>query len=53
MGGWVYDENDVDFMMNFKNFLPPAGKDSTKLDTVLKKGSSISKTYNFTRGSKI
>ena len=37
---------NVDFKMNFKNFLPPAGKDSTKLDTVLKKGSSISKTYN-------
>ena len=28
----------VDFDMNFKNFIPPTGKDSTKLDTVLKKG---------------
>ena len=36
----------VDFMMNFKNFIPPAGKDSTKIDTVLKKGSPIVKTYN-------
>jgi hypothetical protein len=33
-------------MMNFKNFIPPAGKDSTKIDTVLKKGSPIVKTYN-------
>ena len=36
----------VDFDMNFKNFIPPTGKDSTKLDTVLKKGVSISKTYD-------
>jgi len=36
----------VDFLMNFKNFIPPAGKDSTKIDTVLKKGSPIVKTYN-------
>ena len=32
--------------MNFKNFIPPAAKDSTKLDTVLTKGMSISKTYD-------
>ena len=37
---------DVDFLMNFKNFKPPSGKDSTKLDTVLKNGVSISKLYN-------
>ena len=37
---------DVDFLMNFKNFKPPSGKDSTKLDTVLKNGVSISKIYN-------
>ncbi|MDE0588005.1 MAG: hypothetical protein OSB64_06680, partial [Candidatus Marinimicrobia bacterium] len=37
---------NVDFMMNFQNFIPPAGKDSTKLDTVLKKGVTINKTYD-------
>ena len=37
---------NVDFLMNFKNFKPPAGKDSTKLDTVLKNGVTFSKTYN-------
>lgn len=36
----------VDFLMNFKNFIPPAGKDSTKIDTVLKKGTPIIKKYN-------
>jgi len=37
---------NVDFSMNFKNFLPPAGKDSIKIDTVLKKGMTLTKTYN-------
>ena len=37
---------NVDFSMNFKNFLPPTGKDSTKIDTVLKKGLTLTKTYN-------
>lgn len=37
---------NVDFDMNFRNFLPPAGKDSTKLDTTLKKGVTITKVYN-------
>ncbi|MDP6339492.1 MAG: hypothetical protein QF842_04085 [Candidatus Marinimicrobia bacterium] len=36
---------NVDFDMNFRNFVPPAGKDSTKIDTVLKKGVTISKVY--------
>jgi len=37
---------NVDFMMNFQNFVPPAGKDATKLDTVLKNGVTINKTYD-------
>jgi len=37
---------DVDFSMNFKNFIPPSGKDSIKIDTVLKKGMTLTKTYN-------
>jgi len=37
---------NVDFSMNFKNFLPPTGKDSIKIDTVLKKGMTLTKTYN-------
>jgi len=37
---------NVDFSMNFKNFLPPAGKDSTKIDTVLKKGMTLTKTFD-------
>ena len=37
---------DIDFKMHFKNFLPPVGKDSTKLDTVLTKGISLSKIFN-------
>jgi len=36
---------NVDFLMNFKNFIPPAGKDSTKIDTVLKNGVTITKNY--------
>ena len=35
---------NVDFDLNFKNFIPPVGKDSTKIDTVLKKGVTIEKT---------
>ena len=37
---------NVDFLMNFKNFKPSAGKDSVKVDTVLTKGTSFSKIYN-------
>ena len=37
---------NVDFLMNFKNFKPSAGKDSVKVDTVLTIGTSFSKTYN-------
>ena len=37
---------DIDFKINFKNFIPPVGKDSTKLDTILKKGISLSKVFN-------
>ena len=37
---------NVDFLMNFKNFAPPAGKDSTKLDTVLKNGLTIKKNFD-------
>ncbi len=37
---------NVDFLMNFKNFTPPAGQDSAKIDTVLKKGAPIVKIYN-------
>ena len=37
---------NVDFLMNFKNFKPSAGKDSVKVDTALKKGVSFSKTFN-------
>ena len=36
----------IDFLMNFRNFKPSPGKDSTKLDTALKSGVSISKIYN-------
>ncbi len=36
---------NVDFDMNFKNFLPPSGKDSIKIDTVLKKGVTVTKVY--------
>ncbi|MBT3479192.1 MAG: hypothetical protein HN915_05170 [Candidatus Marinimicrobia bacterium] len=37
---------NIDFNLNFRNFIPPAGKDSTKIDTVLKKGTTIVKTFN-------
>ncbi len=31
---------DIDFSMNFRNFLPPAGEDSVKIETVLSQDSS-------------
>ena len=37
---------NVDFLMNFRNFKPTAGKDSVKVDTALRKGVSFSKIYN-------
>ncbi len=37
---------DIEFKMHFKNFVPPVGKDSTKLDTILTKGISLSKVFN-------
>ncbi|MBL7030698.1 MAG: hypothetical protein ISR89_06000 [Candidatus Marinimicrobia bacterium] len=37
---------NLDFMMNFQNFVPPVGKDSIKIDTVLKKGSPIDKIFD-------
>jgi len=36
---------NVDFDMNFRNFVPPVGKEATKIDTVLKKGVTITKVY--------
>ncbi|MEE8437859.1 MAG: hypothetical protein V3S22_05915, partial [Candidatus Neomarinimicrobiota bacterium] len=38
---------DLDFGLDFRNFIPPAGADSIKLDTTLKNGSpAISKTFD-------
>tara|TARA_B110000438_G_scaffold188396_1_gene180042 strand:+ start:1635 stop:4520 length:2886 start_codon:yes stop_codon:yes gene_type:complete len=38
---------EIDFLMNFKNFIPPnALKDSIKIDRVLKKGELFTKVYN-------
>jgi len=38
---------DLDFGLNFSNFIPPAGEDSIKLDTTLIDGTpSISKIFN-------
>ncbi|MEE8336129.1 MAG: hypothetical protein V3S48_06820 [Candidatus Neomarinimicrobiota bacterium] len=38
---------DLDFGLNFSNFIPPAGADSIKLDTTLSDGlPSISKTFD-------
>ena len=37
---------DMNFLMNFKNFSPTPGKDSVKIDTVLKKGVFINKTFD-------
>ena len=34
---------DIDFLMNFKNFFPPPGNDSVKIDQTLESG----ETYNF------
>lgn len=37
---------DLDFYLNFRNFIPPAGQDSIKIDTLLiKNGSPIAKTW--------
>jgi len=37
---------DIDFKMNFRNFIPPVGGDSVKIDTVLNSGlSPISKSW--------
>ncbi|MEL1233538.1 MAG: hypothetical protein VW667_06485, partial [Candidatus Neomarinimicrobiota bacterium] len=37
---------DINFLMNFKNFSPAQGKDSVKIDTVLKKGVLIDKPFD-------
>ena len=37
---------DMNFLMNFQNFSPSPGGDSVKIDTVLKKGVSISRTFD-------
>tara|TARA_Y100000590_G_scaffold60534_2_gene64578 strand:- start:1660 stop:4590 length:2931 start_codon:yes stop_codon:yes gene_type:complete len=37
---------DLKFLMNFKNFSPIDGRDSVKIDTVLKKGSPVDKTFD-------
>ena len=38
---------EIDFLMNFQNFIPPnALKDSIKIDRVLKKGELFTKVYN-------
>ena len=37
---------DMNFLMNFRNFFPPSGNDSVKIDTVLNKGIVINNTYD-------
>ena len=38
---------DIDFSMNFRNFLPPTGEDSVKIETVLSQDSSAySRTFD-------
>ena len=37
---------DMNFLMNFKNFAPSQGGDSVKIDTVLKKGITINRTFD-------
>ncbi|MDP6614848.1 MAG: hypothetical protein QF835_07480 [Candidatus Marinimicrobia bacterium] len=37
---------DLKFLMNFKNFAPDEGGDSVKIDTVLKRGSPVDKTFD-------
>ncbi len=39
---------DINFSMNFRNFIPPAGSDSVKIDTVLSssQSSAITKYFN-------
>ena len=36
---------NLDFDMNFRNFVPPVGKKAAKIDTVLKKGVAIDTLY--------
>jgi hypothetical protein len=37
---------DMNFLMNFQNFSPTTGGDSVKIDTVLRKGVEINKTFD-------
>ena len=37
---------DMNFLMNFQNFSPTPGGDSVKIDTVLRKGVEINKTFD-------
>ncbi|MBT5759867.1 MAG: hypothetical protein HOI55_09455 [Candidatus Marinimicrobia bacterium] len=37
---------DMNFLLNFQNFSPIPGSDSVKIDTVLKKGVEINKTFD-------
>ena len=37
---------NVDFSMNFKNFIPPPSEDSIKIETVLEKGMALDTTFN-------
>ena len=37
---------DMNFLMNFQNFSPPPGGDSVKIETVLKNGIEINKTFD-------
>jgi len=37
---------DLKFLMDFKNFAPDEGGDSVKIDTVLRKGASVDKTFD-------
>ena len=37
---------DMNFLMNFQNFFPTPGGDSVKIDTVLKNGIEINKTFD-------
>ena len=37
---------DLNFLLNFQNFFPPAGNELVKIDTVLRSGVEINKTFN-------
>ncbi len=37
---------DMNFLMNFQNFSPDAGGDSVKIDTILKNGIEINRTFD-------